>query len=54
MSVRFVLTRVLAVVALASAAACSIDTPTAPRLQPTAKPAADLCPGGYSVTDAKC
>jgi len=53
MSVRFVLTRVVAVVTLTSAAACSIDTPTAPRLQPTAKPAADVCQG-YSVTDGKC
>ena len=53
MSVRFVLTRVVAVVALTSAAACSIDTPTAPRLQPTAKPAADVCQG-YSVAEGKC
>jgi hypothetical protein len=53
MSIRFVLTRVVAVVALASAAACAIDTPTAPRLQPTAKPAADVCQG-YSLTDGRC
>ena len=53
MSVRFVLTRLVAVVALSSAAACSIDTPTAPRLHPTAKPAANLCTG-YTVTNGKC
>jgi len=53
MSVRFVLTRIVAVVTLASAAACSIDTPTAPQLKPTAKPAADYC-GGFSVTDGRC
>lgn len=53
MSVRFVLTRIVAVVVLTSAAACSIDTPTAPKLRPSAKPAADVC-SGYSVTDGKC
>jgi hypothetical protein len=53
MSVRYVLTRVVAVVALTSAAACSIDTPTAPQLRPSAKPAADVCQG-YSVTEGKC
>ena len=53
MSVRFVLTRVVAVVTLISAAACSIDTPTAPPLQPTAKPAADVCQG-YTLSEGKC
>ena len=53
MSVRSVLTRVVAVVSLASAAACSIDAPTAPQLQPTAKPAADVCQG-YTQADGKC
>jgi hypothetical protein len=54
MSVRSLLTRVVAVVALTSAAACAIDTPTAPQLQPSAKPAANVCPQGYSVPDGKC
>jgi hypothetical protein len=53
MSVRFVLARVVAAAALTSAAACAIDTPTAPRLQPTAKPVADVCQG-YTVPDGKC
>ena len=53
MSIRLVLTRLVAAVALTSAAACAIDTPTAPRLQPTAKPVADVC-RGYTVPDGKC
>lgn len=53
MSIRSILTRVVAVVTLTSAAACSVDTPTAPRPHPTVKPAADFC-SGYSVSEAKC
>jgi len=53
MSIRFVLTRLVAVVTLTSAAACSIDTSTAPRLQPTTKPAADVCQG-YTLTEGRC
>lgn len=53
MSIRSVLTRAVAAVALTSAAACSVDAPTAPPLQPTAKPAADVCQG-YSQADGKC
>ncbi len=54
MSVRPVLTRFLAVFALVSLAACATESPTAPsQLAPTA-PSADMCPGGYSVTDGKC
>jgi hypothetical protein len=53
MSVRCVLTRAIAIAALSSAVACAVDTPTAPRPQPSAKPAADLC-SGYSLTNGKC
>jgi hypothetical protein len=54
MSVRPALTRLFAVVALISLAACASDSPTAPRqLGPTA-PSADMCPGGYTVPDGKC
>jgi hypothetical protein len=53
MSVRSRLVRVVVGIALTSVAACATDAPTAPRLQPTAKPAADVCQG-YTLPDGKC
>ena len=56
MSIYRVLPRIAAVVALSTLAACAADAPTAPgqRQIAPAKPAADVCPGGYSIADAKC
>lgn len=54
MSAHRVWSRIAAILALSTLAACA-DAPTAPRqrqVSPT-KPAADLC-GGYSVVDGKC
>ena len=54
MSVRPVLSRLLAVLALVSLAACASESPTAPgRLAPTT-PSANMCPGGYSEANGKC
>jgi len=56
MSVYPVLTRVAAILALATLVACATDSPTAPRqrqLSPST-PAANLCQGGYSVADGRC
>lgn len=54
MSVRPVITRLLAVLALISLAACASESPTAPHRLAPSTPSANMCPSGYSLANGKC